>query len=69
MKNIIPNSGKQVMLRDKRTGAPWLASFNYINQHYSFQPVGNLRVIRREFESLEVPAEFEPAGTHYTEFL
>lgn len=60
---IIPNSGKQVPVRNKRTGSSWLASFNYITGRYHFQPVGNVKAIKREFESTRMPCEFEPAGT------
>lgn len=62
----IPNNGKQVPVRNKRTGSPWLASFNYITGRYHFQPVGNVKAIKREFESLNIPMEFEPAGTSYS---
>lgn len=60
---FIPNNGKQVPVRNKRTGSSWLASFNYITGRYHFQPVGNIKAIKREFESIRVPCEFEPAGT------
>ncbi|MFU2145849.1 MULTISPECIES: hypothetical protein [Hafnia] len=59
----IPNSGKQIPVRNKRTGSPWLASFNYITGLYHFQPIGNARFIKREFESIRIPIEFELAGT------
>lgn len=61
--HFIPNSGNQVPVRNKRTGSSWLASFNYITGRYHFQPVGNVKAIKREFESTRVPCEFEPAGT------
>ncbi|QHM70681.1 hypothetical protein [Mixta intestinalis] len=64
MASIIPNSGKQVQLRNNRTGSVWLGSYNYINQRYHFQPVGNVKAVRREFESMHIPKEFELAGTH-----
>ena len=64
MKSQIPNSGKAIHMRNKRTGAPWLASFDYTCGRYRFEPVGNLRAIKRPFESLRIPPEFEPAGTH-----
>lgn len=60
---IIPNSGKQVPVRNKRTGSSWLASFNYITGRYHFQPVGNVKAIKREFESFRIPNVFEIAGT------
>lgn len=63
MNNLIPNNGKQVPVRNKRTGSSWLASFNYITGRYHFQPVGNVKAIKREFESTRMPCEFEPAGT------
>jgi hypothetical protein len=59
----IPKSGKQVLLRNVRTKSTWLASFNYITGRYHFQPVGNVKAIKREFESTRMPCEFEPAGT------
>lgn len=62
--NIVPNNGKQVSLRNKRTGAAWAASFNYTNGLYKFEPLGNLRAIKRSFESPSIPPEFEAAGTH-----
>ncbi|BEN49834.1 hypothetical protein BMF90_02875 [Serratia sp. OLHL2] len=64
MSKIVPNSGKAVSLRNTRTGAPWVGSFDYIRGRYRFEPVGNLRAIKRPFESLRIPPEFEPAGTH-----
>jgi len=61
--HFIPNNGKQVPVRNKRTGSSWLASFNYITGRYHFQPVGNVKAIKREFEITRIPCEFEPAGT------
>ncbi|PNK93115.1 hypothetical protein CEQ28_012440 [Hafnia alvei] len=61
--HFIPSSGKQVAVRNKRTGSSWLVSFNSITGRYHFQPVGNVKAIKREFESTRVPCEFEPAGT------
>nr|WP_071998212.1 MULTISPECIES: hypothetical protein [unclassified Serratia (in: enterobacteria)] len=64
MNNIVPNSGKAVTLRHKRTGAPWDVSFDYVRSVYRFEPTGNLRAIKAPFESPGIPPEFEPAGTH-----
>ncbi|MEX3004191.1 hypothetical protein AB4K11_12915 [Serratia fonticola] len=64
MNNIVPNSGKAVTLRHKRTGAPWDVSFDYVRSVYRFEPTGNLRAIKAPFESRSIPPYFEPAGTH-----
>lgn len=64
MSTLIPNNGKQVFLRNKRTGASWCGSFNYTSGLYRFEPVGNLRAIKRPFETRVIPQEFESAGTH-----
>lgn len=64
MNTIVPNSGKAVTLRNKRTGAPWVATFDHARSVYLFEPAGNLRAIKASFEAPGIPAEFEPAGTH-----
>lgn len=64
MNTIVPNSGKAVTLRNKRTGAPWVASFDHTRSVYLFVPTGNLRAIKAPFEAPGIPAYFEPAGTH-----
>nr|WP_257013803.1 hypothetical protein [Serratia fonticola] len=64
MKDIAPIIGKAISLRNKRTGAPWVASFDYIRSVYRFEPCGNLKAIREAFESPGIPQYFELAGTH-----
>ncbi|WP_072010928.1 MULTISPECIES: hypothetical protein [unclassified Serratia (in: enterobacteria)] len=64
MTNIVPFSSKAIALRNKRTGAPWVALFDYVRSVYRFEPIGNLRAIRKPFEAPGIPPEFEPAGTH-----
>jgi hypothetical protein len=63
MGKIIPNSGKPITLRNKHTGAAWLAYFDYMRSVYCFEPCGNLRAIKSAFESPGIPPQFEPAGT------
>nr|WP_261288346.1 hypothetical protein [Serratia fonticola] len=64
MVSIASFSGKEILLRNKRTGAPWVASFDYIRSVYRFEPKGNLRAIKEPFESPGIPQYFELAGTH-----
>lgn len=64
MKNMVPFSGKAISLRNKRTGAPWVASFDYIRSVYLFEPCGNLKAIRKAFEAPGIPQYFELSGTH-----
>lgn len=63
MNTIVPNNGKAVTLRNKRTSALWVASFDHTHNVYRFEPTGNLRAIKAPFESPGIPPEFEPAGT------
>lgn len=60
----VPNSGRPVTLRNVRTGAAWQVSFDYINGVYRHEPLGNLRAIRRPYESRSVDPALVPAGTH-----
>lgn len=43
MANSIPNNGRAVMMRNRRTGAAWLVSFDYRDGSYWHEPQGNLR--------------------------
>ncbi len=51
MANSIPNNGRAVMMRNRRTGAAWLVSFDYRDGSYWHEPQGNLRHIRRPYAS------------------
>lgn len=62
--NAIPKSGKAVLMRNERTGAPWRVSFDYRDGTYHHEPVGNLRHIRRPYSSHSVEPHLIPAGTH-----
>jgi len=65
MKNhLIPNSGSAVPMRNQRTGAAWLVSFDYIDKMYWHEPHGNLRNIRRPYASHSIEPNLVPAGTH-----
>ncbi len=60
----VPNSGKAVVMRNSRTGAAWLVSFNYTDGTYWYEPQGNLRHIRRPFAAPSIQPHLVPAGTH-----
>ncbi len=60
----IPNNGRAVMMRNRRTGAAWLVSFDYRDGSYWHEPQGNLRHIRRPYASRSVEPNLVPAGTH-----
>ncbi|MFC0225643.1 hypothetical protein [Serratia aquatilis] len=64
MTSIVPFCGKAMTFRHKRTGTPWVVSFDYVRSVYRFEPIGNLRAIKAPFESPSIPPEFELAGTH-----
>jgi hypothetical protein len=64
MANSIPNSGRAVMMRNRRTGAAWLVSFDYRDGSYWHEPQGNLRHIRRPYASRNIEPNLVPAGTH-----
>ncbi|MCX9758157.1 hypothetical protein [Klebsiella pneumoniae] len=64
MANSIPNSGRAVMMRNRRTGAAWLVSFDYRDGSYWHEPQGNLRHIRRPYASRNIDPNLVPAGTH-----
>lgn len=51
-------------MRNQRTGAAWLVSFDYRNGLYWHEPQGNLRNIRRPYASRRVEENLVPAGTH-----
>ncbi|HAW7885508.1 TPA: hypothetical protein JLN09_001807 [Escherichia coli] len=59
----VPNSGCAVPMRNQRTGAAWLVSFNYIEGTYWHEPQGNLRHIRRPYASRSLEPHLVPAGT------
>ena len=40
MANSIPNNGRAVMMRNRRTGAAWLVSFDYRDGSYWHEPQG-----------------------------
>jgi hypothetical protein len=50
-------------MRNQRTGAAWLVSFNYIEGTYWHEPQGNLRHIRRPYASRSLEPHLVPAGT------
>ncbi len=60
----VPNSGRAVPMRNQRTGAAWLVSFNYSEGMYWHEPQGNLRHIRRPYASRNIEPHLVPAGTH-----
>ncbi|WP_313448886.1 hypothetical protein [Pseudescherichia sp.] len=60
----VPNSGKAVAMRNSRTGAAWLVSFNHIEGTYWHEPQGNLRHIRQPFAAPSIQPHLVPAGTH-----
>ncbi|EOX7365890.1 TPA: hypothetical protein NPW24_000492 [Klebsiella pneumoniae] len=64
MANSIPNSGRAVMMRNAKTGAAWLVSFDYRDGSYWHEPQGNLRHIRRPYASRSIEPNLVPAGTH-----
>ncbi|MBG2647143.1 hypothetical protein I4543_27960 [Klebsiella michiganensis] len=64
MANSIPNNGRAVMMRNRRTGAAWLVSFDYRDGSYWHEPQGNLRHIRRPYASSNIEPNLVPAGTH-----
>lgn len=65
MAKAIPNNGRAVMMRNRRTGAAWLVSFDYRDGSYWHEPQGNLRHIRRPYASRSIEPNLVPAGTHY----
>lgn len=64
MAKAIPNNGRAVMMRNRRTGAAWLVSFDYRDGNYWHEPQGNLRHIRRSYASRSIEPNLVPAGTH-----
>lgn len=62
--NPVPNSGRAVQMRNQRTGAAWLVSFNYSEGTYWHEPQGNLRHIRRPYASRRIEPHLVQAGTH-----
>lgn len=64
MANSIPNNGRAVMMRNRRTGAARLVSFDYRDGSYWHEPQGNLRHIRRPYASRSIEPNLVPAGTH-----
>lgn len=60
----VPNSGRAVQMRNQRTGAAWLVSFDYREGLYWHEPQGNLRNIRRTYSSRTIDPSLVPAGTH-----
>ncbi|HBV9248158.1 TPA: hypothetical protein ACN7S0_003029 [Klebsiella pneumoniae] len=64
MANSVPKSGRAIKMRNQRTGAAWLVSFDYRNGLYWHEPQGNLRNIRRPYASRSVEENLVPAGTH-----
>ncbi|SXE20099.1 hypothetical protein BANRA_01920 [Klebsiella pneumoniae] len=52
------------MMRNCRTGAAWLVSFDYRDGSYWHEPQGNLRHIRRPYASRSIEPNLVPAGTH-----
>lgn len=61
---LVPNSGKAVMMRNARTGASWIVSFDYTNSTYWHEPVGNTRNIRSGYAAASVNPRLVLAGTH-----
>lgn len=64
MANSVPRSGRAVPMRNERTGAAWLVSFDYREGTYWHEPQGNLRHIRRPYASRSIEPNLVPAGTH-----
>lgn len=64
MANPVPNSGRAAPMRNERTGAAWLVSFDYKEGVYWHEPQGNLRNIRRSYASRCIDPNLVPAGTH-----
>ena len=62
--HAIPHSGRAVAMRNQRTGAAWLVSFDYRESMYWHEPQGNLRHIRRPYASRTIEPNLVPAGTH-----
>lgn len=62
--HAIPNSGRAVVMRNQRTGAAWLVSFDYREGLYWHEPQGNLRNIRRSYSSRTIEPNLVLAGTH-----
>lgn len=61
MANSIPNNGRAVMMRNSRTGAARLVSFDYRDGSYWHEPQGNLRHIRRPYASRSIePNPYQP---------
>lgn len=60
----VPKSGRAVSMRNQRTGAAWLVSFDYRDEMYWHEPQGNLRHIRRPYASRGIEPNLVPAGTH-----
>lgn len=64
MANPVSNSGRAASMRNERTGAAWLVSFDYMEGIYWHEPQGNLRNIRRPYASRRIDPSLVPAGTH-----
>jgi len=60
----VPKNGRPVSMRNPRTGAAWLVSFDYRDNTYWHEPQGNLRHIRRPYSSHAIEPNLVPAGTH-----
>lgn len=63
MAKAIPNNGRAIPMRNNKTGAPWLVSFDYREGMYWHEPQGNLRNIRRSYASRKVEPNLVLAGT------
>ncbi|MDQ7101914.1 hypothetical protein [Serratia sp. MF2] len=65
-KNTVPNSGKAVCMRNKKTGAVWAVSYDHLSRLYWHEPQGNLKNMRRTggYASYSVDPRLEFAGTH-----
>lgn len=64
MNQAVPKNGRAIPMRNDRTGAAWLVSFDYRDGMYWHEPQGNLRHIRRPYASRTVEPNLVPAGTH-----
>ncbi|EHF7826063.1 hypothetical protein J3179_004676 [Salmonella enterica] len=62
--NEVPSNGRAIPMRNSRTGAAWLVSFDYRESMYWHEPQGNLRHIRRPYASRTIEPNLVPAGTH-----
>lgn len=62
--NEVPRNGRAIPMRNSRTGAAWLVSFDYRESMYWHEPQGNLRHIRRPYASRTIEPNLVPAGTH-----